>query len=129
MTEAFTGEYADLRAAAQAAMRDTCQIGTRSTPTGNDPGAVTWTYATAIPCGLSVMTRGETVDGAQATLTDAVLRLPWGTAITSSNRVKLSTQAGVTLSPAPVYAVQGEPYQHVSNVQVRLARVTGESVL
>ena len=129
MSEAFGGEYADIRTAAQAAMRDTCQTGTRGTPTGNDPGAVSWTYATAIPCGLHVTTKGETVDGAQATVTDAVLRLPWGTVINSSNRVKMITQAGDTLSPSPVYAVQGDPYQHISNVQARLVRVTGESVL
>ena len=129
MTEAYTNEYTDIRTAATAAMRDTCQVGTQSAPTDNDPASVVWTYSATISCGLTVETRGETRDGAQATLTEATLRVPWGTAISTGDRIKLISQAGVVLSPSPVYAVDGEPYQHIANVQVRLVRLTGESIL
>jgi hypothetical protein len=130
MAEAYTNEYSEIRAAATAAMRDTCQIGTASATTDNDPSNVTWTYATAIACGLKVATKSEvTENGSQATVTHAELRLPWGTTIGTANRIKLITQAGATLSPSPVYAVIGEPYQHIGNIRVNLTLLVGNSAL
>ena len=129
MSEAYTNEYADIRTAAETAMRDTCKIGSASASTDNDPGNVTWTYGDAIACGLKVTTRSEVDDGSQATVTDAELRLPWNTSIGTESRVQIITQAGVTLSPSPVYAVIGEPFQHVGNVRVKLSLLTGNSTL
>jgi hypothetical protein len=130
MGEAYTNEYSEIRAAASASMRDTCQIGSASATTDNDPANVTWTYATAIACGLKVTTKSEVIEnGSQATVTHAELRLPWGTSVGTGNRVKMITQAGATLSPSPVYAVIGEPYHHIGNVRVNLTLLTGNSIL
>ena len=129
MSESFTNEFSDIQAAATAAMRDTCKIGTMSATTDNDPGNVTWTYGDAMNCGLKVTTKGEIDDGSQATVTDAVLRLPWGTSVSTANRIKMITQAETTLSPSPVYAVDGDSFEHIANVSVRLTRLTGSSVL
>lgn len=129
MSEAYTNEYTEMRTAATAAMRDTCKIGTASASSDNDPANVTWTYGDAIACGLKVSTRSEVDNGSQATVTDATLRLPWGTSVNTGSRIKMITQAGATLSPSPVYAVVGAPYQHIANVQVKLTLLTGESAL
>lgn len=125
----FEGEYESLRTAATEVMRDTCKIGVRSASTTDDPNTVTYSYGSTIACGLDVSTKGEiTDDGSQATLTDALLRLPWGTTITSSDRVQIVTQAGETLTDS-YYAVDGEPYQCLINLRVRLKKLTGASVL
>jgi hypothetical protein len=126
MSEIFTGEYSDLRAAATASMRDKCKIGTRIASATVDPSNVSYTYGTEKSCGLLIKTRGElAADGSQATLTDALLRLPWGTAITSTDRVQITEQGGD--AKTDVYAVDGAPYQSLINVTVRLKRITGNS--
>lgn len=129
MAEAYTGDYTALRAAATACMRDTCQIGVQAYVSGDDPGNVTYTYSTAIPCGLKATTQGELADGSQATLTTAELRVPWGTSIKSGDRVKMTTQAGVSLTTKLLYAVDGEPYQTLAAVRCKLKRITEDSVL
>jgi hypothetical protein len=126
----ITGEYEAIRAASIEAMRDTCKIGVRGIASGDDPGAATYTYGAAIACGLYASTSGEIQDtGAQATITDAILRLPWGTAIATGDRIQIVTQAGQTLIAGTNYAVDGEPYQCLANIRVKLKKLTGASVL
>lgn len=128
MSEAFTGEYADLRAASVATFRDKCKIGVRAESSTNDPSEVTFTYGSEIACGLHVTTRGEvTADGSQATITNALLRLPWGTSINTSDRIWITEQGDTDVSV--YYAVDGAPYQSLANVTVRLKRITGSSDL
>jgi hypothetical protein len=119
---------ADLREASEATMRDECQIGIRSAASRNDPGAVTWAWSAALVCGLSLSTRGEVAgNGSQATLTDAVLRLPWGTDVTGIDRVRITKIAGETLDVAQEYAADGAPYGTLANLVVRLKRLIGAS--
>jgi hypothetical protein len=128
MSEAFTGEYADMRTASQATFRDKCKIGVRSASSTVDPSDVTFAYGSEIACGLSVTTRGEIAgDGSQATITNALLRLPWGTTINTSDRIQITEQGGTDVSV--YYAVDGAPYQSLINTTVRLKRITGSSDL
>jgi hypothetical protein len=128
MSEAFTGEYASMRAASAATFRDKCKIGVRAASTTTDPSDVTFTYGSEIACGLHVTTRGEvTGDGSQATITNALLRLPWGTSINVSDRIWITEQGDTDVSI--YYAVDGAPYQSLINTVVRLKRITGSSDL
>ena len=128
MSEVFTDEYAELRAAAVAIFRDKCKIGTRSSSSTVDPSEGTFTYGSEIACGFSVTTAGELdPTGAQATITNAILRLPWGTAINTSDRIWITEQGDTDVSI--YYAVDGAPYQSIANIIVRLRRITGSSDL
>ena len=129
MSEAYTGEYAAIRAQALACMRDACKVGVRSAPVSDDPGDVTYTYGAEIACGIEISTRGEVDNGSQVTLTDIVCRLPWGTAIADGSRIQITKQAGATVSTDNVYAVDGAPYGNLACVRARLKRLTGASVL
>jgi len=130
MGEAYTGDYTDLRAAAEAAMRDTCKIGVIGAPASDDPGSVAYSYGSEIACGLLLKTRGElAADGSQHTLTTAVLRLPWGTSIGEGDRVQIVTQGGDILTEANLYAVDGAPFQSLISTQVNLKRIDTDSVL
>ena len=128
MTIPSTFEMADLREAAEATMRDECEIGIRSSASGNDPGAVTWSWGAAVICGLSLSTRGEVgANGSQATLTDAVLRLPWDTDVSGIDRIRITKIAGAALDVAQEYGIDGDPYGTIANLVVRLKRLTGKS--
>lgn len=111
-------------------MRDMCVIMKRQPATGNDPGDVAFADTDEIACGYYPRTKSQVLDnGSQATVTEAEIRLPWGTLIGTEDRIRITAQGGETLDPAPVYGVVGAPYGVVISVIVKALRLTPESVL
>lgn len=123
-----THEIALLREEAEASMRDKCRIGTAAVAEGNNPTDESWSYSdTEIACGFDASRSKEVHDGSQATLTDAVLRLPIASVITGKNRVRVTERNGEDVSED--YAVIGEPRRGLTALVVGLRRVVGGSTL
>lgn len=112
---------------------DTLQIGTSSGGTanswGNTPDSTTWTYdsVNTVACFVDAATRGEAQDGGNITLTDAVIYVPSGTAVTELQRVKVTHRYRAALSTAEVYAVIGAPKNGRNCLVLNCKRVIGES--
>ena len=123
-------ELQAIRDAAEATMRDTCQIGVRGVPTGDDPGAVDWTYGDVIKCGYHPQTRSETTEtGAQVTITEATIRLPWGTVVGTEDRVRVVSQSGEAFTVPPVYAATGATFGSLATFMLKCHRITEASTL
>ena len=125
-----TVERAALQAAATATMWDTCHIGTATgTSWGASAGGNTWTYGVSeVVCGVNPAKSREVMDNAQTTLTDCEIRLPFGTAVTSASRIKVTKRGGVSLAADEIYAVVGAPRVGPSAVVCACKRVTGSSL-
>jgi len=124
-----TVELAAMRSDVEETLLDTCQIGTEAEASGLEPGADSWTYDDESPvsCGFNASASKEVFDGSQATITDAVFRLPIGTAVTSVNRLKLTHRQGVALDTAEEYALIGAPRRGLTALTVYGRRVVGSS--
>lgn len=130
MTTMTSAEIGNIRSAAKSAMRDSCQIGQRQAPTSNDPGDVSFTWGAEIACGYLPKTKSEMLDnGSQATVTTATIRLPWGTLVSTQDRIRITKQAGVALSPMPQYGIVGAHFGALANFVVEGIALTGGSVL
>jgi hypothetical protein len=116
-------ETARIKAAQLGCMFDTCQIGTTTEAAGSVYSSTTISYATAIPCGFSAGGGRETNDGGQAVLNDGTLRVPQGTAITSTSYIKLISRCGYTLGTPEIYRVLGGPQPGPFGLIVQLQRV------
>jgi len=113
-------EAAALRTAAEAAMLDTCQLGTVSNAADDTyEGAETVTYATAISCRF-VAQRGAEGAGSEAVINDAMVRLPFATAATSVKRVKLVSRFGTALGTPETYRILGGPLTGPTAVTLKL---------
>jgi len=127
MTEAYTGDYADLRAAAEATFRDKCKIGSSTLSSGYDPDARTWAWGTEIACGFDAGKSMEVSDGSAATLTDAVCRIGLTNTITGHNRIQVTERNGADVTE--YYAVIGEPRRGLSCWVLNLKRLVGASAV
>jgi hypothetical protein len=119
-------DLAAMRAVAEASMGDTCRILVYDDTTVNAYGKVTpaWIESLVdVRCGFNATAQRETMDGSQVAITDAVLRLPLGTVLSHLDHVKITKQQGETLTPAPEFAVIGEPRQGATALVVNLRRV------
>lgn len=125
MTEAYTGDYADIRSAAEATFRDKCKIGTSTLSAGTDPDARTWAWGSEIACGFDAAKSREVSDGTGATLTDAVCRLGLANTIAGHNRIQVTERNGADV--AEYYAIIGEPRRGLSCWVLNLKRLTGNS--
>jgi hypothetical protein len=123
------GDIVRLKAEAQGMFRDKCKVGVATFADTHDPTALTWTYGTEISCGFDAMPSSETVDGAEATITDAVVRVPVGTAVNADDRIKVTTRNFSALTTAEVYAVVGAPRVGIAATVCKVKRITGESFL
>ncbi len=121
-------ELESMRDAAVHCMLDKCQLGTPTLEGSGDPTAVTWTWSNDVECGFDASASREVADGSQASMTDAVLRLPLNVTVRSDMRVRMTYRSGLPVLPE-YYAVLGEPRRGLSAQQVYLRRLTGESVL
>lgn len=118
-----TCELTGIAAGITATYLDTCQIGTRTNTASGPYQNLSWSYATAIPCGFQALSSAESGDGSQFGTNKARVRLPRGTVITADDRVRLTKKLGTTLSTAITFAVVGEPNQGAFEVSCDLQRV------
>jgi len=100
-----------MRAAAQDSMLDVCTVGTLSVGTSGAYTTQTIAWSANTVCGFDAGGGSETRDNAQFPTNAARLRLPLGTAITATSRVRIVSKAGVALSPQPEFKVVGAPAQ------------------
>ena len=123
------GEIADLQAQASALFRDTGAIGTASTPAGADPTEVTWTYGGTIAMGVDTSRPSEAVDGSGASLTDGTIRLPLTATVSTTNRLKVISRDGATLTAPEYYRVVGDPTRGLTCLVARVKLVNGGDAL
>jgi SPP1 family predicted phage head-tail adaptor len=113
-----------MQGAQEAAMQDTCKIGVYSRTLDTYGGPVeTWTEGSAIACGVE-MTTGQ--ENRRADLTaeriDATVRLPIGTSIKATDRVKVTHRFGADTTDI-TYDVVGEIRRGPSGLQVDLQEI------
>lgn len=119
---------------AERGMQDQLQIGTASggrTSFGNDPGETTWAYDSDNPvrCFVDTSKSLEVTDGTETSMTDAIIRVPLGSAITAKSRLKVTLRYRETISSPDIYAVMGAPKNGRSSMVINCKLVTGESRL
>lgn len=126
MSKAFTPDELDRMQAIQVScMMDLCQLGTKSeNQSSSGHVKASFTYGGSTHCGFSAKGSkvAERPDGSPV-FSDASLRLPLGSAVSATGRVKLTHRFGVALSPAEEWDIAGEPARGPSGLVVPLKRV------
>lgn len=110
-------------------MFDTCQVGP---PTGGgfgskDPVPSSYTYGTAGPCGVKETDAREVVNGSQAVLVDAVIRIPNTVSVVVGSRIQVTHRHGKALATPEVYAVHGLSLNGIGFMRCNCSRITGKS--
>jgi len=123
------GEIADLQAQASALFRDTGAIGTASTPAGADPTDVSWTWGSTLGMGVDTSRPSEAVDGSGASLTDGTIRLPLTATVSTTNRLKVISRDGATLTAPEYYRVVGDPTRGLTCLVARVKLINGGDAL
>jgi hypothetical protein len=127
-------ELASMQATQKSAMMDECLIISKA-DLGTDPyGMPVESYpdtggeGTTSVCGLNMDPKGEAMGDTQVSLIDARLRLPIGTEISRTDRIRITKRFGLSLEDTLLFKVMGEPRRGPSGLVVDLKRVTtGES--
>lgn len=120
-------EISALREASEATMGDACKIGTQTQSGWGVNPSESWTYGAPVDCGVDTSRSRQAMDGSEATLTDALIRLPQGTTIGTGSRIKVTYRHGAALAEPEVYAVLGAPRNGLSCIVCACRRLTGES--
>lgn len=130
------GELANLRATQDGAMLDACYI-LDATPGATDawnrPGAPTYAARESggdpveFACGYNPHQGEEAQASGEVVVGDAVLRLPIGTTITSTARVKIVARDGEALASPPTYEIIGRPERGRTGLRLVLRLVTDGS--
>ena len=123
------GEIADLQAQASALFRDTGAVGTASTATGADPTDIVWTWGSTLGMGVDTSRPSEAVDGSGASLTDGTIRLPLTATVSTTNRLKVISRDGATLTAPEYYRVVGDPTRGLTCLVARVKLINGGDAL
>lgn len=124
-----TVDVVKIQAAARGLMRDKCKIGVPTLADANDPTVMTWAYGAEMLCGFDPKPSRETVDGAEATITEATIRVVPGVAVNPKDRIQITMRNFVALATPEIYAVVGAPRVGIAATQCGVLKVTGNSVL
>lgn len=114
------------QAAATLTMLDTCIVhsyGAGATDTYGVPGA-SYTAGAPTACGYKPRSSREVQQGNETVKVDAELRLPYGTAIKSLDRIELTHRYGDALNPTLLFEVVGLPAIGLSAIVVNLVTKT-----
>lgn len=120
-------DLAMMQVTQQAHMMDTCRLLTFGTGPVDEYGVTRPLYTEGgdLACGFYFGSgRRAEATGSQVPLSDAVLRLPLGTAIKQTDRVRLIARFGIALTIPENFEVVGQPMQGPSGLTVRINRVT-----
>ena len=87
------------------------QIGTITDAWGSTSTGISYSYDTAntVSCFEDLSTSGEVQNGAHVAVADAVISVPIGTAINSTQRLKITHTYHTALSASRTYSVIGQP--------------------
>ena len=122
-----SGRLTMVRRRAATSLLDICQIGVKSGGAwGADPGDKTWTYGSAIACGVDLSGQSESADGAQAPQADATITLPHGTTVTAADRIKVTYRLGADVTDLE-YTISGTPRHGLYGLVCVCQLVTGTS--
>ncbi len=123
-------DIANMKECAEASMLDIGVPGSKGAGSGKNPTSGDWAYDDDNPvsCGVNANMSDEVFDGSQQTITDAVIRIPVGTAVSSKNRWKVTHRLGTELSTPEIYAILGAPKLNVAELKLSCRRVTNGSV-
>jgi hypothetical protein len=102
-----TAELAEMRTAQQAHMMDTAVVQTFSASTADSWGIPADSYSdgSAVYCGFNNKAGIETQGEGEVVQYDATVRLPIGTAVTESDRIKITKRHGTTLSTPLIFEI------------------------
>ena len=113
---------------------DTLQVGTLSGDMwGATPDTPTWTYDIVnvlhgfVKHVVSRVVDGEVADGSEAPIVNATIYLPFGTSVTSGQRLKLTHRDRTALGAVEIYAIIGNPQQARTCLALNAKQITGES--
>jgi hypothetical protein len=110
------------------AMVDRCRVLSHTAATTGPDPISTYIAGAEIRCRYSRAVEGrEVVDGSQMTPTDVTIRVPRGTTVTSSDRIRLTKEHGAVVSLD--YAIVGEPYVSPGQIVLACQHVTAGSDL
>lgn len=127
-------EFAVMQATHIDAMRDQCVLMEPQTSAGRyNKHTTTYTDAGSSVCGFNPSTANgsasaEVLDSTAVVITKPTLRLPIGTVLTASWRVRITHRNGQALTPALTFEVIGDPATIGTAIVVELATVTREEV-
>lgn len=129
--DAFTTlEMAAMQSAAEDTMMDTCVVQTVSTSKDATGYPVPSTSdGSAIACGVNVTGRSRgkherQLDTMLVTKADVLIRVPSGTDISETDKIKVTHRFGVELSTPISYEVVGVPEEGVSATVLPCEKVT-----
>lgn len=127
----LTEELEELRSVEVAeSLRDTCLVGTPIPAVPPEPASPGFVYGTTeIPCGITVTTPVQVLDGSRTVLAEILVRLPWAVEVGSGHRLKVVSRQGVRLSEPEDYALLGIPARGQTVQVARATRVIGGNVL
>ena len=122
-----------IKNAVESTMFDTCLLGNRNDAASwgsSVAGEAVWDYdITETACGLNDNKSRQVADGSDATITEAVIRLPLASVVNSSSRIQVVGRFGATLATPLFYEIVGNPRIGVSSITCNCNRITGESRL
>lgn len=121
-----TAELSRMQGTQDSAMQDTCQIGVYSrTQDGYGAPVPTYTYGTAIVCGFDPKGGQENWRRDMTPVhVDATVRLPIDTSLETTDRIKIVTRFGVTLSDPMVFEIIQIAQRGPSGLVLDLKEVT-----
>lgn len=119
------GDLAMFREAQEAQMPDTCVTYARSEGAPDARGVRTPTYTprAILSCGLAYRTSESHNADDTRNFSDAEMRLPWDSTITTLDHVEVTHRHGTALVPTLTFEVVGTPMYGPSAVVVRLRRM------
>lgn len=110
-------------------MLDACKLGTVAPKIGwgqPDSGNHAPAWGADIACGFRPANRGEILDGSQAPVYDARLRLSLSVDVSNIDRVRMTKRHGETITEED-YSIEGLPERGPSAQVLTLKRITGNS--
>ena len=127
-------EFTVMQATHTDAMRDQCVLMEPQTSAGrNNKPVITYTDAGSSACGFNPSTANgvaseEVLDSTAVVITKPTLRLPTGTVIRASWRVRITHRNGQALTSPLAFDIVGDPSTVGTAIVVELATVTREEV-
>lgn len=120
------GELARFKVTQLESLLDTCVVLVySSTEDEFNLPAVTYTPGAPLSCGYDPSSSREVQDSGQVVITDGLIRLPAGTAITHLDRIQLTHRAGQALATPITFDVVGQVAPGPSGLVVEVEEVAG----
>jgi hypothetical protein len=119
-----------MRSAQDGAMQDVCRVGAyQAADDAYNLPTPTYVYGIEVICGLELMRPAEEHASGEVPVIDAVLRLPIGTTIKETDRIRIEERFNEALTTAQVYEIEGPVRRGPSGIRLDLRLVDDGSGL